>query len=83
MAPPRERKLTPKPLLKPRAQRTAHSPESVASNNRAAAARIVRAIESLLPNDAKFKEGYALGYKDGTEDTLKKTKRDDSTPRSR
>ena len=53
------------------------------SNNRAAAARIVRAIESLLPNDAKSKEAYALGYKDGTEDALKKTKRDDCTPRSR
>lgn len=53
------------------------------ANNRAAAARVVRAIESLLPNDAKSKEAYALGYKDGTEDALKKTKRDDSTPRSR
>ena len=53
------------------------------ANNRAAAARIVRAIESLLPNDAKFKEGYALGYNDGAQDTLKKAKRDDTTPRNR
>jgi hypothetical protein len=53
------------------------------ANNRAAAARVVRAIESLLPNDAKFKDGYAQGYSDCAEDTLKKTRRDDSTPRSR
>jgi hypothetical protein len=52
-------------------------------NNRAAAARIVRAIESLLPHDAKSKEAYALGYKDGTEDALRKTKRDDTNPRTR
>jgi hypothetical protein len=53
------------------------------ANNRAAAARIVRAIESLLPDDAKFKEGYAVGYKDCAEDALKKSKREDSSPRSR
>jgi hypothetical protein len=53
------------------------------ANNRAAAARVVRAIESLLPHDAKSKEAYALGYKDGTEDALKKSKRDDSPARTR
>jgi hypothetical protein len=52
-------------------------------NNRAAASRILRAIESLLPTDEKSKEAYALGYKDGTEDTLKKVRREDSAPRSR
>lgn len=51
------------------------------ANNRAAAARSVRAIESILPANAKGKEGYALGYKDGAEDALKKTRRDDTTPR--
>ena len=53
------------------------------ANNRAAAGRIVRAIESLLPDDAKFKEGYAVGYNDCAEDILKKTKRDDSKPHTR
>jgi len=53
------------------------------ANNRAAAARIVRAIESLLPDHPKFKEGYGLGYNDCAEDTLKKTRRDDTTPRTR
>lgn len=53
------------------------------ANQRAAAARIVRAIESLLPTDAKTKEAYAAGYKDGAEDALKKSNRDDVTPRTR
>ena len=53
------------------------------ANQRAAAARIVRAIESLLPADAKTKEAYALGYKDGAEDALKKGQRDDVAPRTR
>jgi len=53
------------------------------ANNRAAAGRIVRAIESLLPDDAKFKEGYAVGYSDCAEDKANKLKRDDTTPRSR
>jgi hypothetical protein len=68
-----------------RAARAAHSALAGirGANNRAAAGRIVRAIESLLPTDAKFQEGYAVGYRDCAEDTLKKTKRDDSTPRSR
>jgi hypothetical protein len=67
------------------AARRAHSAMAgiKGANNRAAAARIVRAIESLLPTDAKSKEAYALGYKDGTEDALKKIKRDDTTPRTR
>jgi hypothetical protein len=52
-------------------------------SQRAAAARIVRAIESLLPADAKTKEAYALGYKDGAEDAVKKGQRDNSAPRSR
>jgi hypothetical protein len=52
-------------------------------SQRTAAARIVRAIESLLPADAKTKEAYALGYKDGTEDAVKKSNRDDITPRTR
>jgi hypothetical protein len=33
--------------------------------------------------EVKAKEAYALGYKDGAEDTLKKVKRDDRTPHSR
>jgi len=68
-----------------RATRAAHAALATikGANNRAAATRIVRAIESLLPTDAKSKEAYALGYKDGTEDTLKKVRRDDSGPRSR
>jgi hypothetical protein len=53
------------------------------ANNRAAATRIVRAIESLLPHDAKFREGYALGYSDCAEDKPNRTKRDDATPRAR
>jgi len=53
------------------------------ANNRAAASRVVRAIDSLLPTSEKTKEAYALGYKDGTEDTLKKFSRDDTGPRSR
>ncbi|MGA3294670.1 MAG: hypothetical protein ABSE45_11895 [Candidatus Acidiferrales bacterium] len=52
-------------------------------NNRAAAARIVRAVESLLPEDAKFREGYALGYSDCAEDKLNRAKRDDTPPRKR
>jgi len=52
-------------------------------SQRTAAARIVRAIESLLPTDAKTKEAYAAGYKDGAEDAVKKGQRDDSAPRSR
>jgi hypothetical protein len=50
---------------------------------RRAAARIVRAIGSLLPADAKTKEAYAAGYKDGAEDALKKSDRHDRTPRMR
>jgi hypothetical protein len=53
------------------------------ANNRAAAARIVRAIESLLPTDERFKAGYAQGWSDCTEDALKKVRRDDGAPRSR
>jgi hypothetical protein len=53
------------------------------ANQRAAAAPTVRAIESLLPADAKTKEAYALGYKDGAEDALKKGQRDDVTPHTR
>jgi hypothetical protein len=52
-------------------------------NNRAAAARVVRAIEGLLPPELKGKEGYALGYKDGNEDAIKKTKRDERAPQMR
>jgi hypothetical protein len=52
------------------------------ANNRAAAARIVRAIESLLPHDAKFQEGYSVGYNDRAQDKPNKFKRDD-TPHSR
>lgn len=68
-----------------KAARAAHSALAAikGANNRAAAARVVRAIESLLPTDEKSKEAYALGYKDGTDDTLKKVRRDDSGPRSR
>jgi hypothetical protein len=53
------------------------------ANNRAAAARIVRAIESLLPTDEKFKQGYAEGWTDCAEDKPNKFKRDDGGPRSR
>jgi hypothetical protein len=68
-----------------KAARAAHSALAgiKGANNRAAAARILRAIESLLPDDAKFKEGYAVGYNDCAEDMLKKNKRDESRPRSR
>jgi hypothetical protein len=68
-----------------KAARAAHAALAAikGANNRAAAARIVRAIESILPTDEKSKEAYALGYKDGAEDTLKKIKRDESGPRSR
>jgi len=52
-------------------------------SQRTAAARIVRAIESLLPADAKTKEAYAAGYKDGAEDALKTSNRDNRTPRTR
>ena len=52
-------------------------------SQRAAASRIVRAIENLLPADAKTKEAYAAGYKDGAEDALQKGQRDDRTPRTR
>jgi hypothetical protein len=41
----------------------------------------VRAIESLLPADAKTKAAYAAGYKDGAEDALKQGQRGDRTPR--
>lgn len=34
---------------------------------RAAAARIVRAVEALLPHDGKEREAYALGFRDGSE----------------
>ena len=53
------------------------------ANNRAAAARIVRVIESLLADDAKSKEGCALGYKDSAENKLKKAKREDTALRAR
>jgi len=52
-------------------------------SQRAAAARIVRAIENLLPTDAKTKEAYEAGYKDGAEDATRKNNRDDRTPRTR
>jgi len=53
------------------------------ASTRAAAARIVRAVENLLPHDAKFEEGYTVGYKDCADDKPNKFKRDDSGPRSR
>lgn len=53
------------------------------ANNRAAAARIVRAIESILADDAKSKEGYALGHKDCAENKLKKAKREHTALRTR
>jgi hypothetical protein len=53
------------------------------ANNRTAASRIVRAIESLLPTDEKFRAGYELGYSDCAEDKPNKLKRDDSGPTSR
>ena len=66
------------------AARRAHSALSgvKGANNRAAAARIVRAIEGLLPPEMRGKEGYALGYKDGAEDAIKKTRRDERAPRT-
>lgn len=71
--------------LKPcfQAARRAHSALAGirGGSQRTAAARIVRAIESLVPADAKTKEAYALGYKDRAEDALKKGNRDDRTPR--
>lgn len=53
------------------------------ANNRAAASRIVRAIESLLPTDEKFRAGYAEGWNDCAEDKPNKLKSDDSGPTSR
>jgi hypothetical protein len=51
------------------------------ANQRAAAARVVHAIESLIPIEGKAKEAYALGYRDGIEDALGKHKPD--TPKAR
>jgi hypothetical protein len=68
-----------------KAARAAHSALAGirGANNRTAAARIVRAIEGLLPHDAKFEEGYSAGYNDRAQDKPNKFKRDDSSPRSR